>query len=623
MDVFFVISGYLITGIILRENQAKTFTLQNFYVRRCRRILPALITVLLGTWIIGKVALTPNDFRMLGKHILGGSTFTSNIMLWGESGYFDFAATRKPLLHLWSLGVEEQFYILWPPLLMLAFWRGWKPVSLMAGVVGASFIAASVMMPIDETAAFYLLPFRMWELMVGALLVAAQQAATPGQTAGGTKDRSANARAVAGVALIVAASALYQAGSAARLWWIVAAVAGTAAVISAPSAWVNRHFLSRRTMVLVGLISYPLYLWHWPLLSTVRLLGGQATMVDLGLLKAATVGVSFVLAWLTWRAIELPAQRFASAPPAQKSKRNTLVLQLSSATLLAMALVGWRAWSPKRDVAPTTADGEPLRDGARLFRGAVFHRVSAADSVVLLIGDSHANALRPGILFEARKRGFGLSHVGLYGCPGVPLRLRLWGSADLHAQCQALVDSTLSFFLRDSAIKVVIFTAREALYTTGSDGSNTFPGADIASVPKVIRTRALTQGYAAALRRVEAAGKRAVMVLDVPELDFDPNYCANQVIPSSERATCATPRAFAESRQGGFRDVASRLQRDHPRLVVFDPYPLLCDARQCHAMRNGVPLYSDANHLSDEGSKLVAAALDSLVFPRRASISPR
>ena len=171
VDVFFVISGYLITSIILRETRAGTFTLQDFYARRCRRILPALIVVLAATWTIGRAALTSDDFRVVGKHILGGATFTSNIVLWQETGYFDISAIRKPLLHLWSLGVEEQFYLVWPPLLMLAAVLRWRPLLLSVAVLAGSLAFAIVMMPARDALAFYMLPARMWELLAGAVLV--------------------------------------------------------------------------------------------------------------------------------------------------------------------------------------------------------------------------------------------------------------------------------------------------------------------------------------------------------------------------------------------------------------------------------------------------------------------
>jgi len=320
VDVFFVISGYLITSIIWRESRERRFTLQDFYARRCRRILPALVVVLAATWFLGKLTLTANDFSVMGRHVLGGATFSSNFILWRETGYFDIAAVRKPLLHLWSLAVEEQFYLVWPVALTLVLARGWPPFPITISALLLSLAFAIQMVTTQSDLVFYMLPSRIWELLAGALLLL-------WQTKGGNRRETTETsvahefRSVAGL-LFVAVSCMADSSGRARVGWLVVAVVGAAMLISADRSHINKRLLSHRSLVAVGLISYPLYLWHWPLLSLTTLLSERATLAELSLLKAAAIAAAFLLAWCTWRFVELPARRFAAAPGVSRVTRN-------------------------------------------------------------------------------------------------------------------------------------------------------------------------------------------------------------------------------------------------------------------------------------------------------------
>lgn len=612
VDVFFVISGYLITSIILREIDAGTFTLAGFYARRCRRILPALVVVLSATWAIGRVALAEADFQMVGKHILGGSTFTSNILLWRETGYFDIAAIRKPLLHLWSLGVEEQFYLVWPPLAMLAVvWRG-RPLALSFVLLTASIALAAGLPPSQGDATFYLLPTRMWELLTGAVLLQMQPWVAASIARGSIRRE---ATAIAGL-LLIGVVCFFEPGTGrARIAWLAAPVAGAALVIAARDAWVNRRLLSNPGVVLIGLISYPLYLWHWPLLSMVTLLAGQTPMQQLQRLKYGAVALAFLLAWLTWRLVERPVRRLATQT-AERPRRNQHVLAFSAVVLIVFSTVGWTSWHRGRvhDVVAIAAD-EPLLDGAALFPGTDYHRVSTANAVLLLVGDSHSNHLVPGLVPEARAHGFGVSHVGWAGCLGVPLAVRLWGSAELFKDCQATIASSSARFLDDPRVKIVLFAARAGMYSVGTDRSDAVAEGGFVKMPTDARSRVLYDGYSATMRRLEASGRRIALMLDVPELDFEPHYCVARLASATFMGNlCAIARHTVDERQAAYRDVISRLQREHPQLAVFDPVPLFCDTAWCYARRNGRMMYRDPNHLSPDGSAFIAEALGRVLF---------
>jgi len=272
VDVFFVISGYLISSIIVGSLRHGRFSLRAFYARRIRRLFPALIVVLVACFATGWFTLLAGEFKHLGKHIAGGSAFSANLILWSESGYFDPAAELKPLLHLWSLGVEERFYIIWPLLLFLAWKRRFSLLILTLTVVAVSF-----------------------SISINAI------GATP---------VAANLKASAGVLLIAAAVFGLSRTWAFPGWWALLPTIGAFLVISAgPDAWPNRHVLSHRFVVLLGLISYPLYLWHWPLLSFAHIYGSAEPS---GGMRAAAALLSVLLAWLTYTFVERPVRNSVS-----------------------------------------------------------------------------------------------------------------------------------------------------------------------------------------------------------------------------------------------------------------------------------------------------------------------
>ena len=327
VDIFFVISGFLISSILFTEMTEHRFSFTIFYGRRIRRIFPALAVCLAAVLAYGFVSLTPLELAQLGKHVFFGAGFLSNIVLWSESGYFDSAATYKPLLHLWSLGIEEQFYILWPALLWLAFRLKAKVGRLLAVLFLASFTINVALSITNISADFYLPVSRFWELLAGAGLAWWRQIVL-----------SPNVRSwisFAGLAALLTSVALFTAEMRFPGWLALLPVAGAAAVILAgPEAAVNRIVFSNRAVVFVGLISYPLYLWHWPLIS-------YAYVIRLGkaptpLMATALVAASFLLAWATYRFIEYPV-RFG----AHRHRRTQIV----AACVAALGACGLALWT--------------------------------------------------------------------------------------------------------------------------------------------------------------------------------------------------------------------------------------------------------------------------------------
>jgi peptidoglycan/LPS O-acetylase OafA/YrhL len=310
VDVFFVISGFLISSLILNGLKDGTFSYAEFYGRRIRRIFPALIVVLLAVWGLGWFALGPSEFAALGKHIGAGAAFAANIMTYAEVGYFDAPASTKPLLHLWSLGVEEQFYIVFPGLLAL-IWR-YRAARLFLALIGiASFALNVAVVGHHPSFAFYLPMTRFWEFIAGALLSFAPIARPEfdwRMTFGPLVLTWRNALPAIGLLLIFAGFGViptdFYPG-----WWALLPVFGTFFVIGAgQGAWVNRKILANPKLVFIGLISYPLYLWHWPLIVIGRALVRFNNPANDYTRTTAIIAVAlaFVLAWLTYQFIERP-----------------------------------------------------------------------------------------------------------------------------------------------------------------------------------------------------------------------------------------------------------------------------------------------------------------------------
>jgi len=306
VDIFFVISGYLISGILYKGHNAGNFSFKEFYARRIRRLFPALISMLVITLLLGHRFLLTNEFEEFGRQVAAGSLFIQNFLFWQESGYFDRAAELKPLLHLWSLSVEEQFYIFFPILLIL-LWR--KPKILapaMLVLLISTFVLNVVMSLQNSVSDFFLTPYRVWEFLGGSLL------------AWWHYDRGheeevplyREALSIAGIILLAFGMAMIQKADPYPGWRALIPVCGTLILIEGGrGAWINRKILSNPAVVWIGLISYPLYLFHWPLLSFVRITQGEAP--DLRVTLGA-LGLSLLLAVAVYYLIERRV-RFSSS----------------------------------------------------------------------------------------------------------------------------------------------------------------------------------------------------------------------------------------------------------------------------------------------------------------------
>lgn len=583
VDVFFVISGFLITGIFLRGVEKGTFSFAHFYAQRARRLLPALMVVLPASLAAGWHWLWPQEYTQLATHAAAAATFVLNIQLWTEAGYFDAATELKPLMHLWSLGIEEQFYLIYPCLL----WFGWRlrrnPLIVILAVVLLSFTANLWLLQRDPAGAFFLPHTRFWELGLGGLLAWWRHTRAP------TTEAPKMWRQLLpwlGLTSIGAGAAILHPGTPYPGTAALLPVAGSLALILAgPHTWVNRHLLGSRPMVLVGLISYPLYLWHWPILSFARIVHTETPDAAV---RWAAVALSFVLAWLTFRYVETPV-RFGT--------RRVFKLAAVVATVCLTALTAWllrasdgASWRLPAEAAGILSYRYDYQAGYR--EGTCFLRPeqppgefaqcpdswAAPDATWLLWGDSHAAHLIPGV----KARYGDVANVvqrTASGCP--PLAGEAFPD---RPHCPAIQDSVWRQIEQNRPYRVTL-AARWDLY-------------DWAKLEETVQ-------------RLKRLGVQHIEVIGpVPQWH---NGLPRQIaIAYRKNGFNDVPERLAS----GLRENVFALNRDMAALaarlgiVYLAPMDALCSPEGCltrdPADPRGLTAWDDA-HLTDNGSRLLAS----------------
>ncbi len=570
VDIFFVISGYLITRIIAREIAEDRFSILTFYERRTRRIFPALFAMLAASVVAASIIALPGEFEEFGDSLTAATFFVSNIYFWQTADYFGGPAHLKPLLHTWSLAVEEQFYIVFPLLLLaLTRWARGHLIRILFTVTVLSFAASLWAVVAKPSAAFYLLPTRFWELMAGALLALGAVPAIFDR-------RWANAFAATGLVLIGCAVIFFSSATAFPGAAALLPVLGAALVIHAGTTTQNTiaaRLLSVRPMVFVGLVSYSLYLWHWPVLAFSRMARGEMLSPAS---TALLVAVSFVLAVLSWRFVEMPfrERRVVAA--------RVPLFRAASAVMAAMLAIGVFAnatngWPQRHDgYAPPAIAGLERMNLATCFlkedqpaaawAGADACRHGDASKPGIFVwGDSFAAHLVPGLADELGYR-FQTVQYTAGGCPpllGVDIANR--------PHCRDFNDSALDEIARLRP-RIVLVSARWELYVPRRFG------------PSDIR---------ATLDRIAATGARVVAVGSSPTFDFASPYDFVYRSGRHEARLNPAPPVF----DGGMS------------VQVFDPAQLFCDRHACRLTDETGFLFFDGGHYSVAGSRRVARAL--------------
>lgn len=582
VDVFFVISGYLISANIYKSAAAGRFSIIDFYRRRIRRIFPSLILVMAACLVFGWLALFPNEYAQLGKQTALGAGFVSNIGFFRESGYFDVSSVTKPLLHLWSLGVEEQFYIVWP-IAALLLWRTGRlfSVFLVLSII-LSLVASVVVIKVNQVAAFYLPFFRFWELAMGALLAY--------MVRNGWKAHSAFAWA--GLALIAVSYVFAKEGETFPGYWALLPVLGAWLIIaSAQTGWVNQKVLACAPAKFLGLVSFPFYLWHWPILSFAHIaLGEEPSLI----VRVAAVVLSFLLAAATYFVVEKPL-RFS------KSGFVTLGLLLS---MIGVGVFG--GYVARTDGVPSRAAAQDQEELNKLMVGPTWKytknelcvslyaptfryfcsQEKSEPPTVILIGNSYANHLYGGLVEDAR---FSRQNILSYGsCQPGGYQI----DCDMQEQIVA----------ENPSIKFAIIN--ELWPRLDTDGREL----DMISGEPLANSGDLAARYEKFLNEkidfMNRHGVATIIFKPKPEVMYEPRTCFPR--PFAPAANdCLLSLEQVRKQQAGIIAVIERVSARHPEVFVFDQNPLFCDDGSCSLIKNGLPLLRDYRHYNEYGSRLV------------------
>lgn len=624
VDIFFVISGYLISTIIFGSLAGRGFSYAEFYARRIRRLFPSLLLVLACTLGAGWLLLLTDEFRQLGKHMVASAGFVQNLALWAESGYFDTAAESKPLLHLWSLAVEEQFYIVWPVLLGLAWWaRGQRMLLWMVVATGLSFSLSILLVFRAPDAAFYMPLARLWELAAGGILA---WLAVRRQAHG--TDRSGQWMSVAGLVLIALGLLFIHRNQYFPGFWALLPVLGTCLCIAAgPGAWLNRHVLGSRPFVWVGLISYPLYLWHWPLLAYARVL--EEGVDPPRAVRFGALGVSVLLAWLSYRFVEKPLRH---------RKGREVMVALVGAMVLVAGL-GALAWAQK--LPPRIDDGGVQRIVAAGSDWAfpdgltpqsedkqTFYRIGDGKRTVLLVGDSHVEQHAPRATALAASRPHDLNTLVFAtrgACPPIPGLLE-----DRDPVCGERLATALQYAHGDDVDAVVLGGCWSCYFDIGD--AATVPQASAPPPPDryyflasngerhYLRGGDGLERSLDALGRLIAdlrsAGKKVYLLLNIPVgPDFEPrNRLTGERWGTMSAAGVSTHTPIPASQMA----LHERLRRIglEAGAEILDPMPSLCSADgQClRTDPQGSPVYKDSSHLRATYVRDAASYMDAALL---------
>lgn len=420
VDVFFVISGYLITNILCAQLRTDSFSVAAFYARRVRRLFPSLSLLLIASLAAGWVLLSTPAFEDLAGDVVASATFVANLRQLVTADYFASASANKPLLHLWSLGVEEQFYLLWP-IALAVIWRWPRRRAVVAAIATASFALNVMLTSSHPTAAFYSPVTRIWELLVGCTLALAGEAQHAPEIMAAryladqrvfrvwvSETRLRNIASVTGITLVVLAMFVINENSAFPGYWVLLPCLGTVLLIVAgESTWVNRVVLSNRAAVWVGLLSYPLYLFHWPALAFMRIVVPDASH----LVKLLVLSPVPLLAYLAYRFVERPIRRRSGTKITGGLIGAQIAFVVIGVSIVHLHGIPTRFDEPRRSLMafgpPDSVMMSLERKGTCLLRQDQTANEFAADCYsrsgtaempsVLLWGDSYAAALAPGM----------------------------------------------------------------------------------------------------------------------------------------------------------------------------------------------------------------------------------
>jgi peptidoglycan/LPS O-acetylase OafA/YrhL len=618
VDVFFVISGFLITSLIAEDCKAGRFSFVTFYFRRVRRILPALLCIYFASTALAAFIMMPSDMAEFGRSLVSSAAFVSNHFFFHLADYFGGPSEQKPLLHTWSLSIEEQFYLVWPPLfLLLARWRTrWLPYCV--GTLGAlSLLAAAIMVHQHKEAAFFLAPLRAWELLLGASLALLPR--RPRMSGG-----SAQISAGLGLTLIIASIALLDESQPFPGLLALPACLGTAMLILAGSddAPLVTRALSLRPAVAVGLISYSLYLWHWPLLALARYhVDRPLRWTELALI----VGASVLAAIATYRYVEQPARhlRLHLAP----RLAGAGVLALGAVALIGHQIDKSRGWTFNLNpeirrldrISRTKNNYRNSCSGAqtllRTDEACTFGPPRSAGSYdMIIIGDSHADHYTPTMSVLARQAGLSGRQVSAGRCLVLLGYYEMTGTAAQQAACRALRDGMARFVDNNPRLQLAVLAHHWSSYTGKTIWEDVEPiyllGSPHDQTSAQRSLEVLRQSLEHTIDFLTARGIQVLLMGEVPLYDRDPIKCVTAAIKEGLGAQgCRIAAKVVQERIGGTNRMLAELAQRRANVSFFSPVASMCDELWCRPVVDDVYLYRDRMHLNRIGAEYLARSM--------------
>lgn len=611
VDIFFVISGYLISAIILREVGQGSFTFAGFYERRIRRIIPALLVMLLATVAIFQIVALPDQATGAAKSGIAALLSLSNFYFWRETGYFAPAAEFLPLLHTWSLAVEEQFYLLFPPVLLIITRLRWDVrravlIGTLLAFAGSLWLSAN-----KPSVAYFLLPARAWELGLGAVLAAGVVPPLRGAVL-------RELAPVAGLGAIMVSLLTIRSNMAFPGWVALAPCLGSALIIHAGGrSWLANNVLAARPVVFVGLLSYSLYLWHWPILAAIRVYTASVHLAPM--LAVAAVPLIFFVSWLSWRYVERPFRSRTAMPWARMARMlgggSAVALALSALSIVMLGFPG-RLTESARLALAAASDIDPLRvpcqDGTRTAQcrfGSPGLEITYA-----VIGDSHAAAIRPAV--EASGI-MGVAAGTLYWKPACPfLDGAVMPDHPEHAACTEYKDRMWREIERSPNLRTIVLAGRWPYQILGTEpesgGSNRtlMVDAQSAVISQEESRRAFARSLTRTIDRLQKLGRKVIVIGSVPEPGFDVPHNVATALHLGREAASGIRRDAVEERLTVADNLVQSVVSRHPQARFLPIWEAICGRTDCPIERGGVPIYYDDDHLSYKGAvEVVGPAL--------------
>lgn len=591
VDIFFVISGYLITSIIFSEINTNTFSIINFYERRARRILPALFLVILACLLLSWTLL-PSDLNNFSKSIVAVNFFASNWFFLKQSNYFAPDAELSPLLHTWSLAVEEQYYMLFPIFLMLAWRFGFRwLVSLLAGVFVMSIASAQWTSINNPAFGFFMLPTRIWELLIGAFIAFYF-----------TKSNKSSSQSFSIIGLLLIIYSIFSFDNKTpfpSLYTLIpTAGAGLIILFATPQTFAGK-LLGRKVFVGVGLISYSAYLWHQPLFAFAKY---NHWNEEISLLMAYLIGLTFVLAYLTWKYVETPFRN------KQLFNRKQIFIYgfIGSICFVTIGLSGYFTngflklkTTDDQLLALETAQSSPKRN---LCHTGGAHYLKPKDACeyhpgVLswaVFGDSHSVELAYALADELKKSGTMLKHFSFSAC--IPTYGR--DLSDGYKNCSDWTDEAIEYIAKNKDIKNIVVSYR---VNAALSGVYEVQYPNLNNVTSETEREQRWDSYVKTLHYFVSQGKNVVLVLQAPEL---PKTIEELVLKSTDAKgeVIGVSRPWWNERS---KYVTMRLNEIPKQVIIVDPARFFCNETHCFAANIGISYYFDNNHMSIAGARLV------------------